>query len=318
MNSAKLIIRSQGQPDQEVRLAGGASIGRAFDNSVRVDVDGVSRYHAIIEQKADGFWLSDLGSRNGTTINGVAVSSDRKLKSGEYLNLGGTATLQFRIENGSLAAEPSKTGGAQAANDPSAASSQETSSGVKRALLIGLGIVVVVVGVFVIAQLVSSSGSRSDSRKAEVTAGSGGGAANPQLPDSGKSGGGTTGNANDAAAAAGAAKAAVENADSGDKTAGAENPGPVDLRITQECQKLAGLIVNKNGSGYVFDAAFVADVLKHIDEYRIDMKGPVQTHRFQINKAFGATPLHKVTGYLLAISRSKFKDAPGDPGGTGL
>ena len=56
----------------------------------------------------------------------------------------------------------------------------------------------------------------------------------------------------------------------------------------------------------------MSDVDKHIDEYRIDMKEPVQTHRFQINKAFGATPLHKLTGYLLAISRSKFKDDQGD------
>src|SRR6185503_10464022 len=99
MTSAKLIIRSPGQPDQEVRLAGGVSIGRAFDNSIRVDVEGVSRYHAIIEQKADGFWLSDLGSRNGTTVNGAAVVGERKLGNGDSLVLGGVASLAFRLTN---------------------------------------------------------------------------------------------------------------------------------------------------------------------------------------------------------------------------
>src|SRR6185436_18380824 len=135
MTSAKLIIRSPGRPDQEVRLAGGASMGRAFDNSIRVDVEGVSRYHAVIEQKADGFWLSDLGSRNGTTVNGAAVSADRKLESGESLILGGSATVQFCVENGSLAAEPSKAaaGGTETASPPD--STEERSSGVKRALL---------------------------------------------------------------------------------------------------------------------------------------------------------------------------------------
>ena len=321
MTSAKLIIRSPGQPDQEVRLAVGASIGRAFDNSVRVDVEGVSRYHAIIEQRADGFWLSDLGSRNGTTVNGVAVAGDRKLNGGESLKLGGMATLQFCLESSEAGANGSQGAGTSDAAKPATDSSAPDSnrrpfSAGKGALLAGLGILAVVLVVFVVAHLASSK-SQVDSSKKEVTAKADGGLAHPETVNVEKSGGGTAVNANEAVIA-GATRATVPVGESVERDAGADNVGPLDLRITQECQKLAGLIVNKNGSGYVFDPGFVADVRKHIDEYRIDMRDQVRTHRFQINKAFGATPLHKVTGYMLAISRSKFRDDQGDSSGIGL
>ena len=60
------------------------------------------------------------------------------------------ATLSFPIP---------ESAGTRNAIDSPANSTGEPSSGVKRALLIGLGIMVVVVGVFVIAQLLSSGTS---------------------------------------------------------------------------------------------------------------------------------------------------------------
>jgi hypothetical protein len=307
MASAKLIIRSPRLREQEVRLAGGASIGRALDNSVRVDVEGVSRYHAIIEQRDDGFWLSDLGSRNGTKLNGVIISGDRKLGDGDSVVLGAIATLQFHLESGTMAENgsgaPAPTASESA--NPAGPNRQPFSSG-KRALLTGLGIVFIVVGIFVVAQLVSSR-SRVDTASPEATTKSDGSAR--ATGDAGKQDRETGGNAAEA----------VPAVASGEKEAPlTEGLDPLASRTAQECQKLAGLIVNKNGSGYVFDAAFVAQVLGHIDEHRVDMRDHVRTHRFQVNKAFGAVPLHKVTGYLLAISRSKFRDDAGASGGTGL
>jgi hypothetical protein len=78
-----------------VQLSGDATIGRAFDNTVCIDDSGVSRYHAIIEDRADGFWLSDLGSRNGTTVNGETIISKRKLEDGDSISIGDRAAIVF-------------------------------------------------------------------------------------------------------------------------------------------------------------------------------------------------------------------------------
>ena len=75
MTNAKLIIFSSDQPEREVELYGEASVGRAPDNSICIDDQAVSQYHAIIERRGDEFWLSDLGSTNGTTINSEPVDT---------------------------------------------------------------------------------------------------------------------------------------------------------------------------------------------------------------------------------------------------
>jgi pSer/pThr/pTyr-binding forkhead associated (FHA) protein len=59
---------------QEVPLHGAAvTIGRAKGNQVRIDHPTVSGRHARVESTPEGFVLMDLGSRNGTFVNGVRV-----------------------------------------------------------------------------------------------------------------------------------------------------------------------------------------------------------------------------------------------------
>lgn len=75
---------------------GRTSIGRALDNAVCLEDDtDVSRYHAAIEGRRDGFWLSDLGSRNGTSINDDPVESERKLDDGDLIRVGGASVIEF-------------------------------------------------------------------------------------------------------------------------------------------------------------------------------------------------------------------------------
>jgi hypothetical protein len=50
------------------------SIGRAEDNMVVLDDASVSGYHAEIEQTENGLVLRDLGSTNGTKVNGLPVT----------------------------------------------------------------------------------------------------------------------------------------------------------------------------------------------------------------------------------------------------
>ncbi len=63
-------------------------IGRASDNPVSVPDTSVSRKHALL-RKAEGGWaLSDLGSGNGTMLNGEAIADETQLSDGDTIALG--------------------------------------------------------------------------------------------------------------------------------------------------------------------------------------------------------------------------------------
>src|SRR5215831_17482365 len=96
MPQARLIICSPGQEERQVKISGSLSIGRAADNSIRIDDENVARYHVAIEEQSDGFWLSDLGSEQGTTVNGSSISSKWRLKDGDLVGLGGRSSLKFQ------------------------------------------------------------------------------------------------------------------------------------------------------------------------------------------------------------------------------
>src|SRR4051812_4208386 len=96
MPNTKLIINDE----KEFQLGDGVvSLGRVSDNSISFpDDSNVSRYHAEIESRDEDFWLFDLGSSNGTTVNGEAVTKEVLLKDGDVILLGGTSELKFEIE----------------------------------------------------------------------------------------------------------------------------------------------------------------------------------------------------------------------------
>jgi eukaryotic-like serine/threonine-protein kinase len=52
-------------------------IGRAEDCTIRLPMDGlhqdVSRHHCILDVDPSGVWVGDLGSRNGTYVNGIII-----------------------------------------------------------------------------------------------------------------------------------------------------------------------------------------------------------------------------------------------------
>jgi two-component system response regulator GlrR len=60
-----------------MELDGRAVVGSASDSGIVVDDPAVSRIHAELELRADGLWIRDLGSRNGTFIEGILVSHGR-------------------------------------------------------------------------------------------------------------------------------------------------------------------------------------------------------------------------------------------------
>jgi diguanylate cyclase (GGDEF)-like protein len=70
--------------------AGPVRIGRLPDNEIALDDDGVSRRHARIERRAAGWFVMDVGSRNGTLLNERELEGEAALDNGDRIKIGGT------------------------------------------------------------------------------------------------------------------------------------------------------------------------------------------------------------------------------------
>jgi adenylate cyclase len=68
-------------------------IGRSQDATIRLLDNGVSRQHATIRRDGKQFWLTDLGSANGTFVNEVAISTARVLRHNDHVQFGTTVFL---------------------------------------------------------------------------------------------------------------------------------------------------------------------------------------------------------------------------------
>jgi pSer/pThr/pTyr-binding forkhead associated (FHA) protein len=62
--------------------------GRGPECHVRPNSDWISRQHCLLRVTADEVHIRDLGSTNGTLVNGVRVVGERKLETGDRLELG--------------------------------------------------------------------------------------------------------------------------------------------------------------------------------------------------------------------------------------
>jgi FHA domain-containing protein len=86
---AALVIRAGGGRVGESFALNGdrLSIGRRPDSDVFLDDITVSRDHALLVRRTDGFHLDDLGSLNGTYVNRRRIESQR-LQDGDELQVG--------------------------------------------------------------------------------------------------------------------------------------------------------------------------------------------------------------------------------------
>jgi DNA-binding CsgD family transcriptional regulator len=64
------------------------TVGTLESNDVVVEADGVSRVHAALERFGDAWCVRDLGSRNGTFVNGDRIIGERALHPGDEILLG--------------------------------------------------------------------------------------------------------------------------------------------------------------------------------------------------------------------------------------
>jgi hypothetical protein len=89
ISAAMLIEDRGGLPGTHHRLGQSTTIGRAPENEIVVPNQEVSRRHARIVVVDSGYVLRDLGSPNGTFVNGTRVTSDQRLRDGDKITVGG-------------------------------------------------------------------------------------------------------------------------------------------------------------------------------------------------------------------------------------
>ena len=94
--TAEAILVVQGGPDvgSSITLTLGMTMmGRAPLNDIVLDDARVSRQHAGIRGDSEGYWIADLGSRNGTFVNSEQLPADpQRLRNFDRIALGGTDT----------------------------------------------------------------------------------------------------------------------------------------------------------------------------------------------------------------------------------
>ncbi|HXH98453.1 MAG TPA: DUF3662 and FHA domain-containing protein [Gaiellaceae bacterium] len=73
-----------------------AVLGRSREADIQIEDPNVSRRHAELVQEGAGYWIVDLGSTNGTEVNGLRVQR-APLVSGSQFTIGGT-TVTFTTE----------------------------------------------------------------------------------------------------------------------------------------------------------------------------------------------------------------------------
>jgi adenylate cyclase len=83
-------------------------IGRSHDSTLRLTDASISRQHAMIRREGEHWWITDLGSANGSYVNDVAITVARALRDGDRIQLG-TVLMTFEDEQGNTG--PAGAGG---------------------------------------------------------------------------------------------------------------------------------------------------------------------------------------------------------------
>lgn len=92
---AKLKVRHGKNDGREIKIPGPIFlIGRSEDCHLRPKSDAISRRHCEISIDEKGVWVRDLGSKNGTLVNGEKITGEHVLRPGDILRVG---RLEFEV-----------------------------------------------------------------------------------------------------------------------------------------------------------------------------------------------------------------------------
>lgn len=292
MTEARLLIRQAGHPERELKLQGDLSVGRAFDNALCLDEASVSRYHALIESRPDGYWLQDLGGAGGTLVNGAKLNGSHLLKDGDIIQIGATSLLGFHL-NGSAQAKSAAVPAAPSPPPvhhpveptPTQTTTEAAAPGITPgyiAAAVGLGLLAL--SLIAIPVWYFRSGSSGKQKAPTVVS---------PVPVS--------------TATPGETPTAVETP--------AETPVPSDsgVDVRSLAQNLAGQISRKSGTSYIFEPEFAAAIRQQAETFRHEFMPDAKPLRLEINRAFSNAGLPELFGYVMALSQSGFRST-----GTGV
>ncbi len=79
-------------------------LGRAKSSDILLNFPSVSRNHAVLTRKGEGEWrITDLHSKCGTTVNGIAVNGRMPVYYGDEISVGGLRLIFTEAENNYIA-----------------------------------------------------------------------------------------------------------------------------------------------------------------------------------------------------------------------
>ena len=90
----RLVVRRGPQPNQAFEISKDlTTLGRDISNDIVLNDRETSRHHLRLTRSGDTMTIEDLGSTNGTFVNGKRVSGITPLQNGDMIGLGETVTL---------------------------------------------------------------------------------------------------------------------------------------------------------------------------------------------------------------------------------
>jgi pSer/pThr/pTyr-binding forkhead associated (FHA) protein/ketosteroid isomerase-like protein len=93
----QIIIKKGPNPGRVIDLTQAEiTIGRESTASLQIDDRALSRAHARLTRIGSDYAIQDLGSTNGTSVNGRTVSGSYTLRNGDLINLGQDVDIEFR------------------------------------------------------------------------------------------------------------------------------------------------------------------------------------------------------------------------------
>ncbi len=109
---ARLVWKQVDGRSTTFKLGGSSLLGRGSKVDCVLDSSSVSRRHARIEQRERSYYILDLGSTNGTLVNGERIETETALTQGDQIRVG-DEVLEFdegaesgALTRGSMLTEP--------------------------------------------------------------------------------------------------------------------------------------------------------------------------------------------------------------------
>ena len=124
---ARLILEYQGDR-REIQITGPVTVGRSKSATISIDDLMLSREHARIYLDGGQHVVSDLGSKNGTFLNGALLRQPESLKTGDRIKIGPAWLTFFLLDTGRTGPVPAQAPSARPHHAPGPATDRVPAS----------------------------------------------------------------------------------------------------------------------------------------------------------------------------------------------